>query len=154
MSVVAMLRQLRRSPAGQPVGKGSIPAFIDQTLSERVTSAGQHLGAGKIAVQETTLLCLGRFRVMFFAVLSAVVALAENSLVQPNDNRTPAGSLKHGVLELQLELRPGRWYPEAEKGPYLDVYAFAEKGHALQSSGPLIRVPQGTKIHATVRNLL
>jgi hypothetical protein len=53
---------------------------------------------------------------MFVVVLSAVVAFAENSLVQPNDNRTPAGSLKRGVLELQLELRPGRWYPEDEKG--------------------------------------
>jgi FtsP/CotA-like multicopper oxidase with cupredoxin domain len=91
---------------------------------------------------------------MFFVVLSAVVAFAENSLVKPNDNRTPAGSLKRGVLELQLELRPGRWYPEDEKGPYRDVYAFAEKGQAPQSSGPLIRVPQGTKVHATVRNLL
>jgi hypothetical protein len=33
-----------------------------------------------------------------------------------NDNRTPAGQLKNGVLNLQLELREGRWYPEDERG--------------------------------------
>jgi FtsP/CotA-like multicopper oxidase with cupredoxin domain len=92
---------------------------------------------------------------MLLVVLSAVVTFAEDSLlVQANDNRTPAGRFNHGVLELQFELRQGRWYPEDEKGPYLDVYGFAEKGHAPQSSGPLIRVPQGTKVRATVRNML
>jgi len=82
---------------------------------------------------------------------------AENSAlptVATNDNRTPAGSLGNGTLNLRLELRPGRWYPESEQGPYRDVYAFAEEGHAPQSSGPLLRVPQGTRIHVSIRNAL
>jgi manganese oxidase len=81
---------------------------------------------------------------------------ADSSLpvVAANDNRTPAGQLANGVLNLNLELRQGRWYPEEEGGVYRDVYAFAEKGQAPQSSGPLIRVAQGTRIHATVRNTL
>lgn len=81
---------------------------------------------------------------------------ANNALpvVAANDNRTPAGELSNGVLKLELELREGRWYPENDGGPYRDVYAFAEKNHAPQSSGPLIRVPQGTRIHATLRNTL
>jgi len=58
------------------------------------------------------------------------------------------------VLKLQLELRNARWYPEDEKAGYRDVYAFAEQGRPSQSSGPLIRVSQGTQIHATVRNML
>ncbi|MGA8621778.1 MAG: hypothetical protein WB660_25045 [Candidatus Sulfotelmatobacter sp.] len=65
--------------------------------------------------------------------------------VAANDNRTPAGQLKNHVLNLQLELCQGRWYPEDEGGGYRDVYAFAEEGHTPQSSGPLIRVPQGRR---------
>jgi FtsP/CotA-like multicopper oxidase with cupredoxin domain len=74
--------------------------------------------------------------------------------ITANDNRTPAGQLKNGVLELCLELREGVWYPEAESGGHRNVYAFAEEGRPLQSSGPLIRVPQGTEIHASIRNTL
>jgi FtsP/CotA-like multicopper oxidase with cupredoxin domain len=74
--------------------------------------------------------------------------------VVANDNRTPAGQLRNGVLELRLELREGVWYPEDEGGAHRDIYAFAEEGHAPQSSGPLIRVPQGTQIHASIRNVL
>ncbi|HTA24919.1 MAG TPA: multicopper oxidase domain-containing protein [Terriglobales bacterium] len=71
-----------------------------------------------------------------------------------NDNRTPAGHLKNGVLELHLELRQGRWYPEDDAGAYRDIYAFAEAGRAPQVAGPLVRVPQGTQIHATILNTL
>jgi FtsP/CotA-like multicopper oxidase with cupredoxin domain len=74
--------------------------------------------------------------------------------VAANDNRTPAGQLNNGVLDLRLELRAGVWYPEDEAGSHRDVYAFAEEGRAPQSSGPLIRVPQGTQIRATVHNTL
>jgi FtsP/CotA-like multicopper oxidase with cupredoxin domain len=100
----------------------------------------------RLGIAFLVLLCLGAF-----------AQPAENSsllLVMANDNRTPAGRLKNGVLNLQLELRQGRWYPEDEKGEYRDVYAFAEEGRAPQSSGPQIRVPQGTQIHATIRNEL
>ena len=74
--------------------------------------------------------------------------------VAANDNRTPAGQLKNGILRLQVELRQGRWYPEDEGGGYRDVYAFAEEGHAPQSSGPLVRVLQDTQIHASIHNAL
>ena len=74
--------------------------------------------------------------------------------VVANDNRTPAGQLKNGVLNLRLELRAGIWCPEDEGGAHRDVYVFAEEGHAPQSSGPLIRVPQGTEIHGSIRNTL
>ena len=95
--------------------------------------------------------------ILLVLFLAASASPAENSslpLVMANDNRTPAGELKNGVLNLRLELRPGRWYPENEGGGYRDVYAFAEEGHAPQSSGPLIRAPQGTQIHATIHNTL
>ncbi|HXY08963.1 MAG TPA: multicopper oxidase domain-containing protein [Terriglobales bacterium] len=75
-------------------------------------------------------------------------------VVAANDNRTAAGELHDGVLNLHLELAQGRWYPENEGGLHRDIYAFAETGQAPQSPGPLIRVPQGTKIHATIHNSL
>src|SRR5262249_12896331 len=90
-------------------------------------------------------------------MLSAIVAVADNlplPVVEANDNRTAAGRLNHGVLDLRLELRQGRWYPEEENGPYRDVYTFAQEGHAPQSPGPLIRVPVGTTVRATIRNNL
>jgi manganese oxidase len=74
--------------------------------------------------------------------------------IEANRNLAPAGQLRDGVLSLDLEMREGEWYPEAETGPKLAVRAFAEAGHPLQIPGPLIRVPAGTEVRATVRNAL
>jgi len=99
-----------------------------------------------------------RLGMMFLILpLLAFTQPAENlspPLLVANDNRTPAGQFTNGVLNLQLELRNARWYPEDEKAGYRDVYAFAEHGRPPQNSGPLIRVAQGTQIHAMVRNML
>jgi len=74
--------------------------------------------------------------------------------IQANSNRTPGGKIERGVLTLHLELREGDWYPEADAGPSMRVDAFGEEGQPLHVPGPLIRVPQGTEIHVTLRNLL
>jgi manganese oxidase len=66
----------------------------------------------------------------------------------------PAGKVDSGVLTVHLELRQADWYPEADTGPSMKVYSFAEEGKAPQVPGPLIRVPQGTQIRVTLRNLL
>ena len=71
-----------------------------------------------------------------------------------NDNRHPAGRLADGVLTVRLEARNGTWYPDDRDGPGLPVAAFAEEGKPLQNPGPLIRIPAGTAIHATMRNSL
>jgi FtsP/CotA-like multicopper oxidase with cupredoxin domain len=94
------------------------------------------------------------FALLLFTPLSSAVEQAPLPVVVANDNRTPAGNLKDGILNLRLELRQARWYAEAADGVYEDLYAFAEEGHPPQSSGPLLRVPQGTRIHASLRNLL
>ena len=75
-------------------------------------------------------------------------------VVGANDNRKPAGVLKHGVLTVNLVVQMARWYPEAADGPYADVPAFAEEGKAPSIPGPLIRVKEGTKIVVTIRNAL
>jgi FtsP/CotA-like multicopper oxidase with cupredoxin domain len=76
------------------------------------------------------------------------------SVIQANSNREPAGKLEKGVLTLRLEVRQGDWYPEADTGPSMKVYAFAEEGKPLQVPAPLIRVPEGTEIRVSVHNFL
>lgn len=69
-----------------------------------------------------------------------------------NDNRSPAGELRNGVFTVHLEIGQGNWHPEGEHGEVIPIYAFGEAGKPLQAPGPLIRVPQGTEIAATVHN--
>jgi manganese oxidase len=71
-----------------------------------------------------------------------------------NDNRRSAGRLADGVLTVRLEARNGTWYPDGPDGLGLPVAAFAEEGKPLQNPGPLIRIPAGTTVRATVRNSL
>ena len=95
-------------------------------------------------------------RALLCAVLFAAPPATGPDLVHvmPNDNRRPAGSLRGGVLALQLEVRTGVWYPEGPQGDSVVAPVFAEKGKAPQVPGPLIRVPTGTTIEATVTNTL
>ena len=71
-----------------------------------------------------------------------------------NDNRSPAGTLLDGVLTIRLETREGDWRPDGESDPGLVVRAFAERGKPLTVPGPMIRVPEGTEVHAFVTNTL
>lgn len=76
------------------------------------------------------------------------------TVIVANDNRAPAGVLRNGVLTLELDVVMGRWYPEGETGPYVDVPAFAERGKAPTIPAPLIRVPEGTRVSLVIRNRL
>jgi FtsP/CotA-like multicopper oxidase with cupredoxin domain len=93
---------------------------------------------------------------IFIAFPSTAQSQPENAplAIEANSNRTPAGVLEHGVLTLHLELRQADWYPEADTGPSMKMYAFGEEGKPPQVPGPLIRVPQGTEISVTLHNLL
>ena len=93
------------------------------------------------------------WRALLAGVLSAC-ATEPLERVAANDNRVAAGTLTGDTLSIRLVARMARWYPEADSGPYVDVAAFAEEGKASQIPGPLIRVPVGTVISATVRNEL
>lgn len=95
------------------------------------------------------------------ALLSTAAAPARTApgrtalpLVVANDNRTPAGTLRDGVLTLDLAMVMARWYPEAATGPFADLLVFAEEGKAPSIPGPLVRVPLGTRVRMTVRNAL
>ena len=79
---------------------------------------------------------------------------AATETIAVNDNRAPAGVLERGVLTIHLEAREGEWHPDRDDEPGLVVRAFGEKGKRLQVPGPLIRVPEGTEVHAFVGNAL
>ena len=70
-----------------------------------------------------------------------------------NPNRAPAGRLRSGVLTLTLELRTGMLRPARgrrarRRGPGVR----RSRASRCRFPGPLIRVPEGTVIHATIRN--
>ena len=86
------------------------------------------------------------------AVTSAMSRVPES--IAPNDNRHAGGSLGGKVYRIKLEAREGLWRPEGENGRAIPVAAFAEEGKDLTNPGPLIRVPVGTEVHATIHNTL
>jgi FtsP/CotA-like multicopper oxidase with cupredoxin domain len=80
-------------------------------------------------------------------------------LALPNDNQTPSGKLRGGVLELELEARLARWEGEASnldadaaEPSVVTVLAFGEEGGPTTIPGPLIRVEQGTEVRIRIRN--
>src|SRR5687767_6789172 len=73
-------------------------------------------------------------------------------IATPNDNRVAAGTLRGGILALALEAKPARWYPHGDSLTGKALAAFSEKGKTPLVPGPLVRVPVGTEIHATILN--
>lgn len=72
--------------------------------------------------------------------------------IEWNDNEEPAGVLEDGTLRVTLEVRRGEWSVLGEEAPTVRVLAFAEAGEAPRIPGPMIRVPAGTRVVATLRN--
>jgi FtsP/CotA-like multicopper oxidase with cupredoxin domain len=98
----------------------------------------------------------------FASLLAAAPFLTSAPRVRPaavaraviNDNRSPAGTLRRGVLTIHLDVREVEWHPDGEDAPGIMVRAFAERGKPARVPGPLIRVPEGTTIRASITNPL
>ena len=86
-----------------------------------------------------------------FSVESWQAGTAPNH-IQANDNRLAAGRLASGVLTIRLDARTGQWFPDGDDKPGIPVNAFQVDGGPMQIPGPMIRVPEGTEIRATIRN--
>jgi hypothetical protein len=71
--------------------------------------------------------------------------------IAANDNRRPAGRLERGALTLELEVREGVLRPEGDTDL---AYPRRRSRRSAKSrtSGPLIRVPQGTELRVKIRN--
>jgi manganese oxidase len=74
--------------------------------------------------------------------------------IHTHDNERAGGTLRDGVLRLQLDTRLGTWYPHSADGPSAEMVAFGEAGRPLQIPGPLIRVTAGTDVIVTIKNSL
>lgn len=72
--------------------------------------------------------------------------------VVANDNRTPAGKMVNGILELNLEVLWSDFRVETNDRPGLKVLAIAESGKPPSIPGPLIRVETGIQVRASIRN--
>lgn len=84
-------------------------------------------------------------------LLSQPEALA---LADPNDNRAPAGVLRKGVLRVELDATWAGWRPDLDVDSAVTVQAFAERGKNPSIPGPLLRVPEGTEVRVSLRNLI
>ena len=76
----------------------------------------------------------------------------EVEAIVPNDNRIPAGHDEDEFRTVELEVAPGRWFPEGPQGPSEVVLAIAERGGPLRIPAPLLRVREGTGVRVTIRN--
>lgn len=91
---------------------------------------------------------------LVFAAAFRPTAPPEIARAIPNDNRMPAGVMRGDTLVLGLVVGKAEWYPEDARGPHVTVEAFGEEGKSPSIPAPLIRVPTGTPIRATIRNAL
>ena len=93
--------------------------------------------------------------VIGFVTSGLIAAMPLNvPIVTANDNRVSAGVFRNDTLRLNLVVQMGRWYPEAAGGPFVDLAVLAESGRPPQIPAPLIRVPTGATIVASIRNTL
>src|SRR5688500_17096940 len=77
---------------------------------------------------------------------------ANAPMVAINQNRVPAGTLRNGTLTVALDVVEAAWHPEGPEDPVVPILALAEQGKPPQVPGPLLRAPQGTTVHLTLRN--
>jgi manganese oxidase len=82
----------------------------------------------------------------------AVAEISDLPAVVTHDNLKSAGQLKDGVLTIHLEVKEGIWHPEADDATGIPVLAVGEEGGPGSIPGPMIRVPEGTRIHAFFKN--
>jgi FtsP/CotA-like multicopper oxidase with cupredoxin domain len=75
-----------------------------------------------------------------------------SQIVAVNDNRRPAGRLDRGTLTLTLRAGRGIWRPEGPSSPALSIEALGETASPLTVPAPMIRVDEGTRIVASIRN--
>ncbi len=102
----------------------------------------------------TSLACAIALSLAWTTATSGPVPQQQAPAIEWNDNLEPAGTLESGVLELDLEIVKGQWRPLGRDEPAAEVLAFAEKGGAPSTPGPLIRVTRGTTIRVTLANRL
>src|SRR5512141_3080192 len=98
--------------------------------------------------------CLPAARLLPLLLGLAIAPAPPADRIAANDNRHAAGTLRGDTLALDLELRSGRWYLDADDRPSVEVQALGQAGGPLQIPSPLIRIPEGTILRITLHNTL
>jgi FtsP/CotA-like multicopper oxidase with cupredoxin domain len=75
-------------------------------------------------------------------------------VLSPNPNTAPAGSVRDGVLTIDLDATVARWHRDGGAPSVKVADAFAERGRGPTVPGPLVRVPAGTEVRFRVHNSL
>lgn len=104
------------------------------------------------APRVTRSLLAGLFFLFTVGLIASAADISDLAPVVTHDNSKPAGQLKDGVLTLRLEIKEGAWHPDADDAPGIPALTVAEEGSAPSIPGPMIRVPEGTRIHAFLKN--
>src|SRR5215218_9462468 len=143
----------RGGVVGRPC-RGQAPASGERAMAR----SGDSLAAATTSPIALRFSPTGGCMLRSLALLSLVAVSASftphTDRVRANDNRRPAGTLRNGVLSVQLEARVASWHPDGDKAPGADIFSFAEAGEAAQIPGPLLRVVAGTRVTGTLRNAL
>ena len=92
-------------------------------------------------------------RIALTLLVPSYIALT-GPVVHPNANTTRAGTIRNGVLAVTLEAKESLWYLDGRAHPPMTIEAFAEPGKDPLIPGPLIRAPEGTELHLSIRNSL
>lgn len=79
-------------------------------------------------------------------------APAPRRVVEYNDNLRSAGTLSNGTLTVSLEIGEAEWFPLGAGQGSGHLLFFAETGGTPLNPGPMLRVPQGTRMQVRVRN--
>ena len=87
-----------------------------------------------------------------------VVGSARRALSPPvadlNANTTPAGTVDGFTVTLALEARRAMWYPEGSSKPGRELATLGEVNRAPTVPAPLVRIPVGATVRASIRNTL
>lgn len=75
-------------------------------------------------------------------------------MVRWHDNLRPAGTVRHGVTAVEMEIVEATWEPAGAEGGHAPILAFREQGGEAEIPGPMIRVAEGTVLQVTVTNTL
>lgn len=87
-------------------------------------------------------------------LLAGNLAAADFPRAFTHSNEHSAARLENGVYQLDLVIQEARLHPEADDGYSVVLPLFGVSDTAPSAPGPLIRVPEGSRIHIRVMNLL
>ncbi len=105
-----------------------------------------------LVVMQVVLVALGPANLPDRTTGIASPEVAERAL--PNDNTVPSGTFDNGVLSISIDATLAAWKPDPDVDSTVTVQTFGERGKVPLVPGPLIRIPLGTEIRASLRNTL